>query len=619
MRGADRACGPGPRARGTQAQHSRCPPGATTAGHRPAPRAPAPAPPISARQERPPGGAGPAARAPPAWRADWPFRGQAAQSERALRRRAEPMAGVVPLPLRQFETVGAGGRHGRGPQDEYEELFEYTVVTPRFEPCVSRLPEPAPELRSPDRVLRIIDDASHHKAPVSTSVKQAGMEQPVLSEATSSQGCTHDGREVNRTTVTELTLPDEKVTQIENILDLWSGSLKTNILTELKNWKLNLIQHHQLQMRQQEEKHATHVKQLQNEVENLKELLHSYELSISRKDEVIANLTRALEKQKDRVELMRRFTFWRIQHVEAKQEECAIRMADKHFQTALMKKVWAAWRSVSEERWKDKVTKACQLRAEDVCVQLTNDYEAKIAELTATVEQTKAEILRLHNERDEYEDTMKKAFMRGVCALNLEAMTVFQSKDSRPDPVTDIGSRRSDNAPTAAGRPPPSPYSPPSPPPPPAPALQMENMFSSHLAHASTPETRLDSDSPVIVTSTTSGSGVTSTQKLPMAKVITSAQQKAGRTITARITGRADVGQKSRAGSLAVMGVAPPMSSVIVERHHPVTQQTISQAIAAKYPRTVFHSSGSTSARPAGQAGRVLQGQTSVQSIKVVD
>lgn len=56
-------------------------------------------------------------------------------------------------------------------------------------------------------------------------------------------------------------------------------------------------------------------------------------------------------------------------------------MADKHFQTALVKKVWAAWRSVCEERWKDKVAKACQLRAEDVCVQLTNDYEAKIAEV----------------------------------------------------------------------------------------------------------------------------------------------------------------------------------------------------------------------------------------------
>ncbi|NWI44858.1 POC5 protein, partial [Picathartes gymnocephalus] len=206
-------------------------------------------------------------------------------------------------------------------------------------------------------------------------------------------------------------------------------TFQTNILTELKNWKLNLIQHHKLQMRQENEKHAAQVKQLQNEMENLKELLHTYEISVSRKDEVvITNLTKALEKQKERVELMRKFTLWRIQHVKAKQEEYAIRIADTHFRRALMRKVWAAWRSLSEVRWKDKVARACQLRAEDVCVQLTSDYEAKIAELTATLEQTKAEILRLHNERDQYEDTMKKAFMRGVCALNLEAMSMFQSK-----------------------------------------------------------------------------------------------------------------------------------------------------------------------------------------------
>ncbi|KFU99550.1 Centrosomal protein POC5, partial [Tauraco erythrolophus] len=265
---------------------------------------------------------------------------------------------------------------------------------------------------------------------------EANMERPCpgLSEETSSQGSTHDPKEINETIVTELTSPDEKVTRIENILDLWSGNLKTNVLTELRKWKLSLIEHHKLQMRQEKEKHAAHVRQLSNEMENLKELLRTYEISIGRKDEVITNLTQALERQKERIELMRKFTLWRIQHVKAKQEEYANRIADRQFRTALMKKVWAAWRSLSEEKWKEKVAKACQLRAEDVCVQLTNDYEAKIAELTATLEQTKAEILRLHSEREHYEDTMKKAFMRGVCALNLEAMTMFQGKDSRTDP-----------------------------------------------------------------------------------------------------------------------------------------------------------------------------------------
>ncbi|XP_030326737.1 centrosomal protein POC5 isoform X2 [Strigops habroptila] len=496
-------------------------------------------------------------------------------------------------------------------QDEYEELLRYAVVTPKFDQCFSKRSEPASELRAGGRSSGAADDAVRRKTPVLISVEkpsEANMEQihPVLSEEISSQGSAHSPREINETLVTELTLPDEKVTQIENILDLWSGNLKTNVLTELRKWKLSLIEHHKLQMRQEKEKHASHVRQLSNEMANLKELLRTYEISIGRKDEVITNLTKALERQKERTELMRNFTLWRIQHVKAKQEEYANRIADRQFRTALMKKVWTAWRSHSEEKWKEKVAKACQLRAEDLCVQLTNDYEAKIAELTATLEQTKAEVLRLHSEREQYEVTMKKAFMRGVCALNLEAMTMFQGKDSRMDP----------------GRIPASQYNPPSPPPPPATTLQMEDMFSAHLGHASTSQTRLDSDSPVIVTSTAAGSGVASTQKLPMAKVITSAQQKAGRTITARITGRADTGQKARiCGSLAVMGVAPPISSVIVEKHHPVTQQTISQATAAKYPRTVLHSSGSTTVIPVGQVGRMLQGQThtSVQSIKVVD
>ncbi|XP_031465173.1 centrosomal protein POC5 isoform X2 [Phasianus colchicus] len=403
-----------------------------------------------------------------------------------------------------------------------------------------------------------------------------------VSEEISSQESTHIPREIDETIVTELTVPDEKVTQIENILDLWSGSLKTNVLSELRKWKLSFIEHHKHQMRQEKEKHAEHVKQLNNEMENLKELLRTYEISIGRKDEVITNMTEALERKKEKIELMRKFTLWRIQQIKSKQEEYTNRIADKQFQTALKKKVWTAWRSLSEERWKEKVAKACQLRAEDICVQLTNDYEAKIAELTATLEQTKAEILRLHSEREQYEDTMKKAFMRGVCALNLEAMTMFQGKDNRTDP--DAGSRREDNGAIIAGRLPHSQYSPPSPPPAPATTLHTED--------------------------------------LPMAKVITSAQQKAGRTITARITGRCDMGQKHRiCGSLAVMGVAPPMSSVIVEKHHPITQQTISQATAAKYPRTVFLTSGSTTVRPAGQAGRMLQSQThtSVQSIKVVD
>lgn len=41
---------------------------------------------------------------------------------------------------------------------------------------------------------------------------------------------------------------------------------------------------------------------------------------------------------------------------------------------------------------------------------------------------------RLHAEREIYEETMKKAFMRGVCALNLEAMHMFREPGSEDGP-----------------------------------------------------------------------------------------------------------------------------------------------------------------------------------------
>ena len=46
----------------------------------------------------------------------------------------------------------------------------------------------------------------------------------------------------------------------------------------------------------------------------------------------------------------------------------------------------------------------------------------------------RTEIANLHSERDNYEEAMKKAFMRGVCALNMEAMNMFKANDEAVEP-----------------------------------------------------------------------------------------------------------------------------------------------------------------------------------------
>lgn len=52
----------------------------------------------------------------------------------------------------------------------------------------------------------------------------------------------------------------------------------------------------------------------------MKELMHTYETSIQRKDQVISNLTQALSKQKDKQDAMKTFSEWKVQHVDLKRE-----------------------------------------------------------------------------------------------------------------------------------------------------------------------------------------------------------------------------------------------------------------------------------------------------------
>jgi alkaline phosphatase len=53
--------------------------------------------------------------------------------------------------------------------------------------------------------------------------------------------------------------------------------------------------------------------------------------------------------------------------------------------------------------------------------------------------------------------------------------------------------------------------------------------------------------------------------------------QKPSKTVTARITARQDFGRIGPS-NLHVMSMTPPMSSVIIERHQPVSQVTTSAA-----------------------------------------
>ncbi|XP_056141619.1 centrosomal protein POC5 [Lampris incognitus] len=548
-------------------------------------------------------------------------------------------------------------------QDEYEELLRYAVVSPKFEThagahlqllstahlstedrsshgnddAKSRRPAgSAPEAedgrhssrsaRSSQASPLIVEPHTHYRAShVEETTDQSCGRVSVVSTDPSDRWLTASERSRQSSPdplvsmVTEMFISEENISKMENILDTWSNNLKSNVLMELRKWKLAFIEQHKLERRKERERYAAQTAGLNAELDSLKELLHTYETSNQRKDEVIAKLSKALDRQREKFEMMRAFTHWRLEHSEAKEEAYAVQKAQQHYHLQLKKKVWRGWHSLVQRHWKDKVEQACRARAEEVCVRLSTEYEAKMAEHCEAVEKAQAEIQKMRLEREQYEESMKKAFMRGVCALNMEALSMFHTTEGRPEqsavhhqqeflpPRDELGSSTlaQFHCPISSSRFSPFNFDPPGPP------SQSE---AEEMVGFSAPLSRAEAlPSTTVVHSSLPLGGTATTHRQVSGRVVTSSQQKSSKTVTARITARPNL-SKTTHSNLKVMGVAPPMSAVIVERHHPATQLTTGQATAAKLRYTQSH----------GPAGRKRSSRTHantchVHSIKVVD
>ncbi|XP_034026009.1 centrosomal protein POC5 isoform X2 [Thalassophryne amazonica] len=490
-------------------------------------------------------------------------------------------------------------------QEEYEELLQCAIVTPKLtsvhlQPLSTthRTAEGRVSQRENDRKSQHpADSAAEAKDEQSIMTARASQTSPsVFGSSTHSrvpyakemmqQTCHTPSSHPDPidTTVVEMFISEDRINKMDNILDTWNNNLKANVRMELGKWKFAFVDKYKLEMKKEREKSAAHTAELKSEIDTLKELLKTFETSNRRKDELIENLNQVLDRQNEKLEKMRAYTHWRLKHTEAKEEAHAMQVAQQHYSFQLKKKVWLGWHALIQKPWKIKVEQACRARAEEVCTRLSAEYEAKLAEHCEAIQKAQAEIHQMQLEQEHYEESVKKAFMRGVCALNMEALSMFHTTEGRlrQGPVHDQHDPvPPHDEPESALLYPPQPY-------------PMSHRFSPGNPAEPRPPSEVEN----------MGSG----------RVIAASQQKPSRTVTARITSHADVG-KGAHSNLHVMGVAPPSASVTVERHHPVTKLTIGQAMAARFP----HSSQMGQSSSRGKSSSRTQSGTCIDFIKVVD
>ncbi|XP_011405716.1 PREDICTED: centrosomal protein POC5-like [Amphimedon queenslandica] len=221
---------------------------------------------------------------------------------------------------------------------------------------------------------------------------------------------------------------DHELIRLGEQMDRWCSDLKRNVLAEFE----------QAQIRSREEQKAATLQEindlvsqnrlLQSQINRINGLLTTYQLSINKKDEIIQRLTKSLQKQKDRIGLARSFSMWRGQHNDEKREIFTSTLAVKHYNYKLKRKALQKWFGIIQNKWRERVQRACQVRAEEVCQKLKASHTKEIKTFEKLLEEREEELSRLYKERDSFEENLKKAFMRGVCALNKEAMTMFNKE-----------------------------------------------------------------------------------------------------------------------------------------------------------------------------------------------
>jgi len=85
-----------------------------------------------------------------------------------------------------------------------------------------------------------------------------------------------------------------------------------------------------------------------------------------------------------------------------------------------------------QREWKKRFELDCEKKSKAI----RNERELKFKQLELQLLNANEEIARLKVNKNVHDESVKKAFMRGVCALNMEAMSVFLKDEHELDRLT---------------------------------------------------------------------------------------------------------------------------------------------------------------------------------------
>eukprot|EP00127_Corallochytrium_limacisporum_P007044 Clim_evm4s241 gene=Clim_evmTU4s241 len=229
--------------------------------------------------------------------------------------------------------------------------------------------------------------------------------------------------------IDELKELDPALGRLDSKFDHWGLMMKKSVMEEFAKLRMQLLEENKARLEGQAARYENEIANLRRDLDLLQGSVENRDDEMLKKDRMLQAVADSLAAQRARTNMRRAFLSWRAKKQWIDTEEHLGRVAAEYLRRRRLTKALSGWAYAVKAGYKDAVQAVCQRRAEEVCRQIQRDYEAKMKVLHGKLEAAHGRVRELERKNDRHVENMKKAFMRGVCALNMEAMSMFRPEE----------------------------------------------------------------------------------------------------------------------------------------------------------------------------------------------
>nr|KAJ3419108.1 Centrosomal protein poc5 [Polyrhizophydium stewartii] len=210
-------------------------------------------------------------------------------------------------------------------------------------------------------------------------------------------------------------------------LDRWTLMLRNAVLADFELSRGRDARRHQLDVEAMRAAHETSLAAVHAQLEAMRAARDHSDKKLENHNKLVNAVTIYLTHKRKRIMAVRWFAFWRMRVAESQRERVAMRMARFHFARTLLRKTVLAWYRVAGTTWRKATEKRLRIEAEKHMHLMSLEYEKQISELQSKLNRVSMQLQDVREAQVRQQEDMKRSFLRGVCALNMEAMGIFRT------------------------------------------------------------------------------------------------------------------------------------------------------------------------------------------------